>query len=89
MKNLKTKILLTAISSLVFLSVIAQDTTTAMPVGTDTVTGWKKYLFVALGLYEAAARLVPTLRNCSIISGIANVINFIVPNRGRLGKFGS
>lgn len=74
--------------------VFAQDTGTAQvkdstvvttPTSTPSTTNWLKDNYVAIlifivGLYELLARLVPTVKNISILSLIIAIITKIIPN---------
>lgn len=81
------KFLFAAVFTFVAFTVFAQDTT-----GIDTTTvsngtsnwlsaNWGVVVAAALGIYEVLARLIPTIKNYSIVSLIVKVLNALVPNK--------
>ncbi len=74
--------------SLLFLAVclFAQDSTVvSIPVGGGVMALITAHLAatitIVLAVYEVAARLIPTIKNYSIISFIVKILNQLVPNK--------
>ncbi len=73
--------------SLLFATLLsfAQDSTIVVPIGGGISTWVTEHLgtviVAILGIYELIARLVPTIKNYSIISFIVKILNQLVPNK--------
>lgn len=79
--NCKIAFLLTLATLFIICSVFAQDSTATGATGAATLPSWVPLVgSLLLGVYELVVRLVPTVKNYSIIGWVIKIIQLIVPN---------
>lgn len=97
MKKIITTLVLVSVS----LSVLGNDTIVSDTTVVDTVTAaipatttasgegfsWALIATLTLGIYELTCRLVPTVKNISVLSMAMKVISILVPNLKKGGGF--
>jgi len=60
----------------------AQDTTAAGAAASAGLPSWLPLVGgIVVGIYELLARLIPTVKNYSILSAVISVIQAILPNK--------
>jgi hypothetical protein len=63
-------------------TLFAQDSTGTGVGGTTTLPSWVPLVAsILLGVYELLARLIPTVKNISILGFVIKVIQAIIPNK--------
>lgn len=80
MKN-QIKLLAVACFAFATIPVYAQDSTGVIHGAIENISTHKTLIGVVVGVYEVLARWIPTVKNCSILSGDMRFVKFVLPNR--------